>query len=75
MAVFNILLILSISGLIMPIEYNPKFNLDLYILMGGTVFLLLAMLTGKRKRLDRWEASILLGFYLLYTAYLVMKEV
>ncbi|MDP2160590.1 MAG: calcium/sodium antiporter [Flavobacterium sp.] len=73
--IFNILLILSISGLIMPIEYNPKFNLDLYILMGGTIFLLLAMLTGKRKRLDRWEASILLGFYLLYTTYLVMKEI
>jgi cation:H+ antiporter len=73
--IFNILLILSISGLIMPIEYNPKFNLDFYILIGGTVFLLIFMLTGKRKRLDRWEAGILLGFYLLYTTYLVMKEV
>ena len=72
--IFNILFILSISGLIMPIEYNPKFNLDLYILIGGTIFLLTAMLTGKRKRLDRWEAGILLGFYILYTTYLVMKE-
>lgn len=73
--IFNILFILSISGLIMPIEYNPKFNLDLYILTGGTIFLLTGMLTGKRKRLDRWEAGILLGFYLLYTTYLVMKEI
>lgn len=73
--IFNILFILSISGLIMPIEYNPKFNLDLYILIGGTVFLLAAMRTGKRKRLDRWEAGILLGFYLLYTTYLVMNEI
>jgi cation:H+ antiporter len=72
--IFNILLILSISGLIMPIEYNPKFNLDFYILIGGTIFLLTSMLTGKRKKLDRWEAGILLGFYLLYTTYLVMKE-
>lgn len=73
--IFNILLILSISGLIMPIEYNPKFNLDFYILIGGTIFLLIFMLTGQRKRLDRWESGILLGFYLLYTTYLVMKEV
>jgi len=73
--VFNILLILSISSIIRPIEYNPKFNLDLYILVGGTVFLLTAMLTGQRKKLDRWEAGILLGFYLLYTIYLVMKEI
>lgn len=73
--IFNILLILSISGMVLPIKYNPKFNLDLYILIGGTVFLLTSMLTGQRKRLDRWEAGILLGFYLLYTIYLVMNEI
>jgi len=73
--IFNILLILSISGLIMPIEYNPKFNLDFYIFIGGTIFLLTSMLTGQRKKLDRWEAGLLLGFYLLYTTYLVMKEI
>ncbi|WP_296620773.1 calcium/sodium antiporter [Marivirga sp.] len=73
--IFNILLILSISSIIKPIEYNPKFNLDLYILIGGTVFLLIAMVTGKRKKLDRWEAGLLLAFYLSYTVFLVMKEI
>lgn len=73
--IFNILLILSVSGLVSPIAYNPKFNLDFFILIGGTVFLLLAMLTGKRKTLDRWEAGILTGFYLLYTTFLVLKEI
>lgn len=72
--VFNILLILSISSLIKPIEYNPRFDPDLYILIGGTVFLLTSMLTGQRKKLDRWEAGILLGCYLFYTMYLVMSE-
>jgi len=69
------LLILSISSIINPIEFNPKFNTDLYILIGGTVFLLIAMLTGKRKKLDRWEAAILLAFYVSYTVFLVMREV
>jgi len=73
--IFNIFLILSISSIIRPIEYNPKFNLDLLILIGGTVFLFTSMLTGQRKRLDRWEAGILFGFYIIYTAYLVMKEI
>lgn len=73
--VFNILLILSISSIIRPIEYNPKFNLDLLILIGGTVFLFTSMLTGQRKRLDRWEAGVLFGFYIIYTTYLVMKEI
>lgn len=73
--IFNILLILSISSLIKPIDYNLKFNLDIYILIGGTVFILASMLTGKRKKLDRWEAGILFGFYIIYTTYLVMNEI
>ncbi len=72
--IFNILFILSISGLIRPIEYNPKFNTDLYILIGGTIFLFTAMLSGQRKKLDRWEAGVLLAFYLLYTGYLIRME-
>lgn len=72
--VFNILLILSISAFIKPISYNSNFNLDIAILLGGTLFLFIAMFTGKRKKLDRWEAALLLGFYLVYTIYLVYKE-
>ena len=73
--VFNILLILSISSIIRPIEFNAKFNLDLFILIGGTIFLFTSMLTGQRKKLDRWEAGILFGFYIIYTIYLIAKEI
>lgn len=73
--IFNILLILSLSSFLNPIEYNPNFNQDLLILIGGTIFLIIAMFTGKRKKLDRWEALILLCFYLIYTTYLVSKEI
>jgi cation:H+ antiporter len=73
--IFNILLILSISSFVNTITYNPNFNQDILILIGGTVFLIVAMFTGKRKKLDRWEAFILLSFYLVYTSYLVMKEI
>ncbi|WP_159523141.1 calcium/sodium antiporter [Sunxiuqinia indica] len=72
--IFNILLILSISSFVNPIPYSPIFNQDLLIVSGGTLFLLIAMFTGKRKKLDRWEALILLAFYLIYTTYLVWKE-
>ncbi|MCG9972777.1 calcium/sodium antiporter [Christiangramia crocea] len=73
--IFNILLILSVSSFINPISYHPKFNLDILILIGGSLFLFMAMFTGKRKRLDRWESAILLSFYLIYTIYLVWKEI
>lgn len=73
--IFNIFLIISISALINPIAYNPVFNIDLYVLMGGTVFLFIAMFTGGRKKLDRWEAAVLISFYILYTGWLIAREV
>ncbi len=73
--VFNILLVLSISTIIKPIQYSSKFNLDLYILMGGTIFLLASMVIGKRKILERWQAGLMFVFYFIYTVYLVMQEI
>ncbi len=72
--IFNVFFILSISALIQPIDYNAKFNQDLILLGAGTLFLFTAMFTGKRKKLDRWEAGILLLFYVLYTVYAVTVE-
>lgn len=69
--IFNILLILSISSLIRPIQYNDIFNQDFLILIGGTVFVIIAMFIGKRRKLDRWEALLLVSFYSIYTIYLV----
>ncbi len=73
--IFNILLILSLSSIVNPIAYNDKFNTDIFILIGGTAVLILFMITGKRKKLDRWEAALLFVFYLAYTIYLVSREV
>lgn len=72
--IFNILLILALSSFVNPVKFNPNFNQDILILIGGTIFLIIAMFTGKRKKLDRWEALLLLSFYLIYTTYLVLKE-
>ncbi|MFA9370108.1 MAG: calcium/sodium antiporter [Labilibaculum antarcticum] len=72
--IFNIFLILSVSSFIRPIEFASIFNIDIYILAGGTIFLFIAMFTGVKKKLDRWEAGILLISYLAYTAYLISME-
>lgn len=72
--IFNILLILSVSSLIAPIEFQSYFNIDIFILLGGTLFLFLSMFIGKKDRLDRWQAASLLIFYLAYTGYLVWLE-
>ena len=73
--IFNIFFILGISAVIRPIGYNSLFNNDLYLLFGGTILLFLFMFLGGKKRLDRWEAGILLAIYVSYTTYLVLREV
>jgi len=72
--IFNISLILGVSGILKPIRFDPLFNVDMYILGGGTIFLFLIMFIGKKKILERWQAAILLLFYLGYMSYLVMEE-
>ncbi|MDO8897490.1 MAG: sodium:calcium antiporter, partial [Bacteroidales bacterium] len=69
--IFNIFLILSASSLIKPIAFNTSFNIDIYLLIGGTIFLFAAMFTGMKKKLDRWEAALLLVVYMGYTVWLV----
>ena len=72
--IFNIFLILAISSLINPLSYNPGYNRDLYLLLGGTAFLFIAMFTGGKKKLDRWEAGLMLIIYIGYTYYLITWE-
>lgn len=73
--IFNIFFILGVSAIIRPIAYNIKFNSDLYLLGIGTALLFLAMFTGKKMRLDRWEAGVLFAIYIAYIVWLIQGEV
>ncbi len=72
--IFNLLLVLGVSSLVRPLDFNPSFNTDIYLLSAGTVFLFLSMFIGKKHRLDRWQAALLLVTFASYTTYLVMLE-
>ncbi|MCC5919084.1 MAG: calcium/sodium antiporter [Cyclobacteriaceae bacterium] len=67
--IFNLLLVLASSSIIRPIAYEENFLPDLLVLLGGSIFLLLAMWTGKHKTLDRWEAGLLFLFYIAFMVY------
>jgi cation:H+ antiporter len=69
--IFNIFLILGVSSLIKPLSFDVAFNTDIYLLGFGTIVLLIFMFTGKKKKLDRWEAALLLAVYIVYTVKLV----
>ncbi|MDZ7722472.1 MAG: calcium/sodium antiporter [candidate division KSB1 bacterium] len=73
--VFNILLVIASSAVIRPIHYSDAYNAGLIVLIAGTLFLTLSMWTGGRRKLDRWEAFILLSGYLIFQTWFIMQHV
>ncbi|MFN2428682.1 MAG: sodium:calcium antiporter [Cryomorphaceae bacterium] len=73
--IFNIFFVLGLSSVIKPIAYDPALNTDIYILLGATALLFIFMFSGKKKKLDRWEAAVLLLAFIGYTIYMVASEV
>lgn len=72
--IFNIFLILGVTGVIRPISYNTAINFDIYVLLITTMLLMVFMFTLSKSKLDRWEAFLLLIGYISYTTYLIMIE-
>ncbi len=72
--IFNILLILGITGMVNPVAYNPALNFDMYVLFGSTILLMIFMFTLTARKLDRWEAFIMLSVYVTYTIYLIRND-
>jgi cation:H+ antiporter len=67
-------MILGISSLVSPIAYSLSFNKDIYVLLFGALFLFVAMFTGKKNKLDRWEALIFVLAYIGYVIYLIIRN-
>ena len=72
--IFNIFFILGITGLVNPIHYNTALNFDMKILGISTVVLMVFMFTLNTRKLDRWEALLLLLGYIIYTIFLIGME-
>ncbi len=69
--IFNIFFILGVTGVINPVPYNTALNFDLYVLMASTVLLMIFMFTLNTRKLDRWEAVLMLLAYIVYTVMLI----
>lgn len=72
--IFNIFFILGITSVVSPIPYNASLNFDLQVLMASTVLLMVFMFTLKARKLDRWEAVLMLAAYIAYTVYLAVND-
>jgi cation:H+ antiporter len=71
--IFNTFLVLGTSSLIRPIPFNPIYNFDLIFLFAATTILLTFMYAGKKHKLEKWNAYILIGMYLFYMTFLFAR--
>ena len=69
--IMNIFFILAVSLLIFPVKYHINFNIDLTLLITGTMLLLFFTYTGKKAKVDRWEAGVFLAIYIGYSIFLL----
>jgi len=70
--VFNILLILGSSSLILPLSLGSINMVDAVALALSTILVWIFAYTGKKDRLDRWEGGVLLAVYVAYMVYLFL---
>jgi len=71
--VFNIFWVLGVSAFINPVSFVANAVTDLGVLVGITLLLLFATFTGKKYKLDKWEAVIMLSAYAGYLGFVVWR--
>lgn len=71
--IFNVFWILGLSSIIKPLYFSPMLNFDIYFMAVVTVILLSFMFIGSRNVLQRWQGGTLIGVYVAYIIYLVIR--
>ena len=64
--IFNMLLIIGVSAIIKPITYNTAYNLEMIILIFGTLLLALFPIIPPKNKMSRANGVIYLVLYAIY---------
>ncbi len=72
--IFNVLLILGVSGVITPVTYDPVLNTDALFLVCSSVMVFLFIFTGRGREISRAEATMLVLGFFGYMTYVVGRE-
>jgi len=72
--IFNIFLVVGVSAVIKPLQFNTMLNTDILICIGATLMLYWFILTGRKERhIEKWEGVALFCFYLIYIIFLIWR--
>lgn len=71
--IFNIFFILGVSALLHPLPFAAGQNFDILVTVFASAALFATMFVGKRHTLERWQGALLLGCYVGYVGYLLVR--
>jgi len=67
--IMNILFILALTAVVSPLSFSNDLQVDLWMVIGVTVLLFLALFIGKRRLLERWQGVVFIVVYLMYISF------
>jgi cation:H+ antiporter len=71
--IFNVFLVLGVSSLIRPLEFDTNINIDVLFTTGATVLLFLFMFIHQKHKLERWQGLLFIFLYIIYIAYAIIR--
>jgi cation:H+ antiporter len=71
--IFNVFWILGLSSIIAPLPFNPSLSIDIFVAVGATILLFLALFVGRRHQIERWQGGLFVFGYVLYMVYLIIR--
>jgi len=71
--IFNIFFVLGVSGIIKPIPFHSRSNIDIGVVILASLLLFTFMFTGQKRSIDRWEGVVSLMLYVSYIAFQIIR--
>jgi cation:H+ antiporter len=71
--IFNLLWILGLSAVIKPLPFEVASNIDVFMIIIASTFLIMAVIIGKRPVISRWEGFWFILAYVIYIVFLINR--
>jgi cation:H+ antiporter len=71
--IFNLLWVLGVSSAISPVSFSSALNADIFVLLGASCLIILALVVGKQNSIDRFNGVVFVVLYVAYMFFVVNR--
>lgn len=72
--ILNIFIVLGVSSLITPLQFDSQMNITLLFLFGANLLMLLFVFTGKGRKISRFEGVLMLIAFAAFMTYTILAQ-